>query len=89
METQTIRVFVIGSDGTEVYAAHSVEEMAEWYRKLMGKDAEEDLGDYFQELTDIDSEFDFDDDGTKVKTSWRKLAAERHDLPCQLSTAYN
>ena len=88
METQTVRVFVIGSDGTEVYAAHSVEEMAGWYRKLMGTDAEEDLNNYFQELTDIDSEFDFDDDGEKTKTSWRKLA-EGRDLPCQLSTGYN
>ena len=76
METKTIKVFVIGSDGTEVYAAHSVEEMAASYRELMGQDAEDDLDNYFRELTDIDSEFDFDDDGEKKKATWRRLAEE-------------
>lgn len=85
-----IHVYLIGSDGTEYYAAHSEQEMRDWYLRTIGDDsAVEDLRDEFEEVTDIDSEFDFNDDGEMKRTTWRKLAEECNELPCQLSTGYN
>jgi len=84
-----LRVWVIGSDGTEVYAAHSEEEMKQYYREMCGTEeyCEEDLRDNFTEITNLDAEFEFNDDGNTITTTWKKLAEESH-LPCQLSTAY-
>ena len=93
MGETTIRVWQIGPDGTEYYAARSEQEMRDWYRALFGPgeqiDCEEDLRDHFEEITDIDAEMDFNDDGEKKRTTWRKLAEEYAELPCQLSTGYN
>lgn len=93
METQTIRVWQIGPDGTEYYAAHSEEEMKRFYRQLLGpRDkaiADDDLSLYFEEVTDLDEEFDFNDDGEKTKTTWRKLAESSGELPTQISTGYS
>ena len=82
-----IHVWQIGPDGTEYYAAHSEKEMREWYSTLTDT-AEIDLRDYFEEVTDIDSEFDFNDDGEMKRMTWRKLAEDCSELPCQLSTGY-
>jgi hypothetical protein len=87
---KTIRVWQIGPDGTEYYAAHSQEEMKAYYRQNYALDTcEGDLRDYFEEVQNIDAEFDFNDDGEKRRTSWRKLAEECASLPCQISTGYN
>ncbi len=86
MNDKTIRVWQIGPDGTEYYAAHSEEEMREWY-KATADNWEEDLRDHFEEQ-DPDAEFDFNDDGVVTRTTWRKLAEEQQ-LPSQLSTGYN
>jgi len=83
-----IRVWQIGPDGTEYYAAHSEEEMKSYYRSLGTPECEDDLRDHFEEVTDLDAEFDFNDDGVMRRTTWRKLAEESY-LPCQLSTGYN
>jgi predicted house-cleaning noncanonical NTP pyrophosphatase (MazG superfamily) len=87
--SEPIKVFQIGPDGTEYYAARSEEEMREYYKTLTDT-AEEDLRDYFEEVTGIDVEFDFNDDGEIKRMTWRKLAEEHSDfLPCQISTGYN
>ena len=82
-----VKVFQIGPDGTEYYAARSEEEMREWY-KTISDTAEEDLRDYFEEVTDIDTKFQFNDDGEVRSVSWRDLAMECAELPCQLSSSY-
>jgi hypothetical protein len=83
-----IRVWQIGPDGTEYFAARSEEEMRAYYA-LLSDTAEEDLRDYFEEVSDIDAEFDFNDDGEMKRMTWRKLAEECAELPCQISTGYN
>lgn len=91
---QNVRVWQIGTDGTEYYAASSVKEMKRWYMQLAGTNKddharhERDLREHFEEVEDIDAEFDFNDDGEKRITTWRKLAQECKELPCQLSTGY-
>ena len=88
--SDAIRVWQIGPDGTEYYAAHSEQEMREYYLNIVGREmGEEDLRDYFEEVTGLDIEFDFNDDGEKKRTTWRKLAEKCDELPCQISTGYN
>jgi hypothetical protein len=91
MSEKSVRVWQIGPDGTEYYAAHSEEEMKAYYRSICGTEehCEEDLRDYFEEVTDLDAEFNFNDDGLKTRTTWRKLAEDQSDLPTQISTGYN
>ena len=89
MSDKPVRVWQIGPDGTEYYAAHSEEEMIAYYKSLGTDTEEEDLRDYFEEVTDLDTEFDFNDDGEKKRTTWRKLAEEQATLPTQISTGYN
>ncbi len=84
-----IMVWQIGPDGTEYYAARSEQEMRDWYKGLSPDTAEEDLRDHFERVEDIDAEFDFNDDGEMKRTTWRKLAEECTELPCQISTGYN
>lgn len=90
---QQIHVYLIGSDGTEYYAASSEQQMRDWYAKTVGDDSvEEDLREHFEEVTEIDAKFPFNDDGEMRETSWRELAQEMRQAghwPCQLSTGYN
>jgi hypothetical protein len=85
-----VKVWQIGPDGTEYYAAHSEEEMKKYYREICGSEehCEEDLREHFEEITNLDAEFDFNDEGEKKRMTWRKLA-EDQELPCQISTGYN
>jgi hypothetical protein len=87
--SEQVRVWQIGPDGTEYYAAHSEEEMKSYYRDLCGSEeyCEDNLKNYLEEVTDLDREFQFNDDGKITKTSWRKLAEEAQ-LPTQLSSSY-
>ena len=90
MAEQVIRVWQIGPDGTEFYAARSEEEMLAYYR--LNSDpatCESDLRDHFEEVTNLDEEMQFDDDGEKKLTTWRKLAESATEFPCQISTGYN
>lgn len=86
---QEVHVYCIGSDGTEMYAAHSREQMEEWYRKI-SHNAEEDLRNHFSEITDIDRPVTFKNEemGYLETTTYRQLALES-DLPTQLATGYN
>jgi hypothetical protein len=92
-DDRPIRVWQIGPDGTEYYAAHSEEEMKRYYRNVLGprdrETAEDDLIHHFEEVENLDEEFEFDDDGEKATTTWRKLAESGAALPCQISTGYN
>lgn len=89
---EVIRVWQIGTDGTEYYAARSEEEMKAYYRELCGSEdhCESDLRDHFEEIPaeQLDAEFDFEEDGKMIRTTWRKLA-EQCDSPSQISTGYN
>lgn len=85
-----IGVWQIGGDGTEYYAANSEQELRDFYIGLVGKEqAEEDFTDEFRKLTDseMDAEFDFNDDGDVRRTTFRKLANDAV-LPTQISSGY-
>lgn len=87
----SVRVWQIGPDGTEYYAATSELEMWEYYVDLVGyTQAREDFDDestYELEPEEIDSVFTFNDDGELIATSWRQLA-EDSVLPAQIGTGY-
>ncbi len=86
-----IKVFVVGPDNTEIFAAHSESELRSWYINLVGKEQmEEDFEEGFYEIEDIDSEVEFFDEdlGEKVNSTWRRLA-EDAILPTQISSGYN
>ena len=84
-----IHVWQIGPDGTEYYAARSEEEMKDWYRKNSDPEiCEDDLRDDFEEVTNLDQEFDFTADGITRKITWRKLVEDLTELPTQISTGY-
>lgn len=86
-----VHVWQIGPDGTEYFAAYSEEEMRTWYRECVGDDErrKDDLRDYFEEVADLDTEFEFNDDGIRITTTWRKIAESEPQLPAQISTDYN
>lgn len=92
MTDKTVRVWCIGPDGTELYAAHSEEELKAYYTKLVGKEqAEADIAESFSELSqsDLDTEIDWVDScGNKIRTTYRK-EAEASLLPTQIATGYN
>ena len=90
MSNHDIRIWQIGPDGTEYYAAHSEEEMKTYYREICGteKHCEDDLRDHFEEVTEIDREIEYSDEGIVKRTTWRKVA-ENLTLPTQISTGYN
>jgi hypothetical protein len=84
-EAKAVRVWQIGPDGTEYYAARSEEEMKAYYRLNSDPETcESDLAEEMQEVLDLDNEFPFDDDGEKVMTTWRKLTESCKTLPCQI-----
>jgi hypothetical protein len=86
-----IHIWQIGPDGTEYYAAYSEQEMKTWYRQNADpKTCEDDLRDDFEEITDLNREFDFTDDGVTRKTTWRELleGLTEANLPTQISTGY-
>jgi hypothetical protein len=85
-----MRVWCIGPDGTEYYCARSEEEMRAYYISLIGEaEAHEDLEEYFEEVPDskMDEEFEYDLDGEKIRTTWRKLL-EGVKEPTQISSGY-
>ena len=89
--TTEIHVYHIGEYG-EVFAAHSEQEVKDYYRDLYSytqEEADKRFADEFREITDLDTPFKMkdSDDGSEAMTTWRKLA-EDCDLPTQLSTMY-
>lgn len=75
---------------SEVYAAHSEKEMLDYFLKLVGaEEAIEAVASMFERVSDneLDVEFEFDNDGERTRTTWRKLAADM-DVPCQVSSSY-
>lgn len=91
MSEEETKIWCIGADRTEYYAAHSEEEMRQFYIGLVGKQqAEEDFEGCFEELaeSELDAEFEMEEDGEKRKTTWRKELIGAH-IPCQISTGYN
>jgi hypothetical protein len=89
---EQIRVWQIGPDGTEYYAAHSEEELRAWYVKAVGeKQAAEDFAEFWEvPASKMDEEFEFNDGGEIRKTTWRKLADEIavSNCPTQISSGY-
>jgi hypothetical protein len=87
-----VRVWCIGSEKTEYYAAHSEEEMRQFYIEMVGKKhAEEDMAAWFQEVpeSELDTEFDLGEEGNHVKTTWQKLIQLHETIPAQIKTAFN
>jgi hypothetical protein len=89
---EVIRAWIIGLDGTEVYVAHSEEEMRQYYTDLVGaEDAAEDLAKNFTEIPQdqMDEELNFKQENPvtgkveTVTTTYRKLA-EEGDIPSQI-----
>lgn len=89
--SEPIRIWCIGDDGTEYYAAHSEEEMRSYMIETLGREeAERSMEERFEEVPDseMDAPFQFNDDGEMRTTTWRQLAAEGI-VPRQVSTGYN
>jgi hypothetical protein len=86
----TTRVWCIGASRTEYYAAHSEEELRDFYAEMAGKKhAEEDFAAYFKEVpeTQLDTEFELEADGKTIKTTWRKLVDLHESIPALIHTA--
>lgn len=91
-DKQKVRVWCIGPDKTEFYAAHSEEQMREFYLEMVGrKHAEADFAAYFQEVpeSELDTEFDLGGEGNPVKMTWRKLIQLHETIPAQIKTAFD
>jgi len=93
-DKEDIRVWCIGPDGTEYYAAHSEAEMRQFYIEMVGKEqAEEDFAADFTEVpsSKLDEEFDELDESGKVigRTTWRKRIAVETRIPTQIASGYN
>jgi len=85
-----IKIFVIGIDGTEYFAGESIDEVKDFLVKLMGKKEAESEFSYCAEvpLSEYDKEFDYNDDGTIIKTTWAKIISQCKQFPTQLSSGY-
>lgn len=87
-----VRIWCIGSDGTEYYAAHDEAEMREFYIGMVGKSqAEEDFAACFKEVPDsqLDESFIYYDDEERMRTTWRELISQKMVIPTQIATGYN
>jgi hypothetical protein len=91
-DTRPVRVWCIGPDETEYYAAHDEAELRQMYVEMVGEEQTvEDFAAHYQEVPQsaMDVEFDWtDEDGVRGKTTWRKQINEAY-VPCQVSTGYN
>ena len=91
VQMKAVRVWIVGGDGTEYYAAHSEEELRAFYIRMVGAEqAELDFADGLEEVqqADMEAEIEMDDDGEKRRTTWRK-ELEGAAIPSQISTGYN
>lgn len=92
MNEPVVRIWCIGPDGTEYFAAHSRKELIKMYIEMVGREQqEEDFAAHCEEVPQscLDDEFDWtDEEGRKVKTTWRKQI-ECALIPGQISTSYN
>jgi len=88
--TPKVRVWCIGAENTEYYAAYSEEEMRQFYIEMVGsKHAEEDFAACFEEVpvSELDVEFELVEQGKHVKTSWLKLIALHESIPALIRTS--
>lgn len=86
---ENVRVWSIG-ESSELFAAHSEEEMRNYYTKMVGKgDAERAFADHFEEQTDFESAYEYDDEGKKALLTLRDLINMNAPAPCQISSSYN
>jgi hypothetical protein len=84
-----VRVWCIGAEKTEYYAAYSEDEMREFYSEMVGsKHAEADFAACFEEVpaSELDVEFELVEQGKHVKTSWLKLIALHESFPALIKT---
>jgi hypothetical protein len=91
-DNRPVRVWCIGPDSTEYYAAHDEAELRKMYVEMVGEEqAAEDFAAYCVEVPQsaMDEPFDWtDEDGRRIKTTWRKQINDAY-VPCQISTGYN
>lgn len=89
MSDEKIRVWSIGED-SELFAAHSEEEVRSYYTDMVGNaDAEQAFDDHFEELPDLDLAHEYDNDGKKEILTLRELIEMNAPPPCQISTSYH
>ena len=89
-QEQVISLWRIGEE-SEIFAAYSEEQVRDYYIKLVGnKEADEAFGCLFEKIpeTEMDAEFDFNDDGDKSRTTLRKLATGMAIVPTQVCSSY-
>ena len=86
---QPVRVWNIGPDGTEYYAARSEQELRDMYLLMVGeKQASEDFADdSFRELTASELNAVFTNAETDEPLTLRQIA-ERSALPTQICSGY-
>ena len=87
-----VRVWCIGPDQTEYYAAHSFKELRNFYVELVGEEqTKEDFKAHCKEVSQscLDDEFKFNREGETITTTWCELIEECDSLPNQISTGYN
>lgn len=89
---EDLKVWSIG-ENTELYAAHSEEEVKKYYRELVGdEEAEEAFADHFELVAEgesLDEEAEYDCDGEKKMVSFRQLIQMNGPVPTMVSTSYN
>lgn len=84
-----VKVWSVGED-SELYAAKYEQELRAYLEETLGKeDAAEAFAAHFEEVTDLDEEREYDDDGQKKWLSYRQLIAMNGPVPTQISTSYN
>jgi hypothetical protein len=90
--TEEVKVWSIG-ESSELYAAHSEEEVKRYYTELVGEeDAAEGLKCHFELVAEgdgLDDEHEYDDEGVKKTLSFHQLIAMNGPVPTQISTSYN
>ncbi|MDR3793510.1 MAG: hypothetical protein P4L03_09020 [Terracidiphilus sp.] len=87
-----IRVWCIGAEKTEYYAAYSEEDLRQFYIEMVGsKQAEDDFAACFEEVPEpeLDRVFELAEEGTHVKTTWLKLIGLHESFPALIRTGDN
>jgi hypothetical protein len=84
-----VRVWCIGAEKTEYYAAYSEENIRQFYIEMVGsKQAENDFAACFEEVPEqeLNQSFELAGEGTHVKTTWLKLIGLHDSFPALIRT---
>lgn len=91
-DSRPVRVWCIGPDQTEYFAAHDEVELRQMYVDMVGEEqTNEDFSAHYEEVPQsaMDALLDWtDEEGRRIKITWRQIINEAY-VPCQVSTGYN